>query len=104
MQVRFRNEAGARKKLSEEKQITKFTYASSNLFPFEFNERARRKKKKKSFLCVQNSTHGAVGLAVKECVRGNLGGKSESAESVHDEVQSQQQHLISSKPQKNNEK
>jgi len=94
-------------KLSEEKQITKFTYASSNLFPFKLQttkEHEEKKKKKKSFLCVQNSTHGAVGLAVKECVRGNLGGESESAESVHDEVHPQQQHLISSKPQKNNEK
>ena len=93
-------------KLSEEKQITKFTYASSNLFPFKLQTTKEHegKKKKKSFLCVQNSTHGAVGLAVKECVRGNLGGESESAESVHDEVHPQQQHLISSKPQKNNEK
>jgi hypothetical protein len=95
-------------KLSEEKQITKFTYASSNLFPFKLQttkeHEEKKKRKKKSFLCVQNSTHGAVGLAVKECVRGNLGGKSESAEGVHDEVHPQQQHLISSKPQKNNEK
>jgi hypothetical protein len=56
MQVRFRNEAGARMKLSEEKQITKFTYASSNLFPFKLqttkeHEEKKKKKKKELLVC-----------------------------------------------------
>ena len=41
-------------KLSEEKQITKFTYASSNLFPFKLQttkEHEEKKKKKELLVC-----------------------------------------------------